>query len=286
MVELITSAKEMLHQMQEWRASGRTTGFVPTMGALHEGHLSLVKRAKAENDVTIVSIFVNPTQFNDASDLEKYPRTLKKDLTLLAECGNVIAFAPDVSDVYPDGMQIARRFELGQLETGMEGAQRPGHFQGVVQVVKRLLDLVPATRLYMGQKDFQQFTIIRYMLSQWQLPVSLIICPIVREENGLAMSSRNERLSPGARKKAGIIYQVLTSLKKNAAASQWQNALLIHQQMFQENGVDLEYLEIVDAESLMPPDPIKGCRCAVACVAVQIEGVRLIDNIVLWGNLP
>ena len=285
MIEVIRTAADMTSAMVRWTKENKSTGFVPTMGALHEGHISLVQASLRENDITILSVFVNPTQFNNPSDLEKYPRNLDKDLDLLNKLGDVVVFAPEIQEIYPDGTNLIQRIDLGFLEQTMEGRHRPGHFQGVVQVVQRLLCIVPASKLYMGQKDFQQFTIIRHMLSVWKSKIQLVICPIIREENGLAMSSRNERLSSEARYKAGEIFQILQWIKKHIQHNSTDNLLNEARKMLDDRSLSPEYLEIVDCTTLHPIKNIKEGLCAVVCIAVWVDGVRLIDNVILYGKL-
>jgi pantoate--beta-alanine ligase len=215
MIKVFTNAQELSFFISDQKSKGRTIGFVPTMGALHDGHLKLVKKAKKENNLVIVSIFVNPTQFNDKKDLDKYPRNLEDDLLKLMPTKVDFVYAPEVSDIYPNGTEEGAAIDLGGLDETMEGAFRPGHFKGVAQVVKRLLDIVQPNHLYMGQKDFQQFTIIAYIIRKLSIHTNLVVCPIVREKNGLAMSSRNVRLSPDTRAAAGIIYKTLKYVKKH-----------------------------------------------------------------------
>ncbi|MCL4107224.1 UNVERIFIED_CONTAM: hypothetical protein GTU68_033039, partial [Idotea baltica] len=191
-----------------------TIGFVPTLGALHEGHASLIRKSKRKSDVTVCSIFVNPTQFNDPKDLKKYPRTLEADSALLESLKTDILYLPIKDEVYPSDIDTRVDVDFGDLFTVMEGAHRPGHFDGVVQVVKRLLDIVKPDFLYMGQKDFQQFTLIQFMIDRLSLPVELVVCKIKREEHGLAMSSRNERLVPDIRKRASIIRKTMLAVKR------------------------------------------------------------------------
>ncbi|MEL6926821.1 MAG: pantoate--beta-alanine ligase, partial [Bacteroidota bacterium] len=197
------------------RERGLKIGFTPTMGALHEGHLSLVQQSLRRADVNVCSIFVNPTQFNEASDLDKYPRTTAADIELLTSVGNQVLFLPEVSDIYPEQLDTSVDFDFNGLDEVLEGQFRPGHFAGVVQVVKRLLDIVQPDFLFMGQKDYQQLSIIRSMLQQLGSPVELVMCPIVREESGLAMSSRNVRLPEEARRKAALIHEVLQQTRAN-----------------------------------------------------------------------
>ena len=259
-----------------------TIGFVPTMGALHLGHLSLIERSLSENDYTVCSIFVNPTQFNDVSDLEKYPRTIKKDMQLLEAAGNDILFWPKVSEVYPSGLDTKLNISFGQLETVMEGYFRPGHFDGMAQVVKRLLDMVQPDRLYMGQKDFQQFAIVQNMIIQLALPVELKMCAIIREEDGLAMSSRNVRLKPELRTQAPLINKTLEAVAQKIRKGQ-KPATVKAWAVRQLTIPDFrpEYFEIVDGRTLQPIINMKTSNYVVACTAVWVGDIRLIDNKVL-----
>lgn len=256
-------------------------GFVPTMGALHDGHLSLIRAAANESDVTICSIFVNPTQFNEQKDLDTYPRTPHKDIHLLHKVGCDVLFMPEADEIYPPGLDTRLELDLHPLDSVMEGAFRPGHFEGVAQVVKRLLDIVQPHSLYMGQKDFQQLTIIRHMIRQLNLPTELVSCPIKREQNGLAMSSRNVRLSQDLRHRASVIYQTLQmaqswirDLNPAEVEKKALDALSIP-------GFRPEYFKIVDPETLLDvPQPDSG-QALIACTAVWAGEVRLIDNMFL-----
>ena len=281
MIRVIQSAKELSDVVIFNRDKGYSIGFVPTMGALHEGHITLAKKSKRENDITIVSIFVNPTQFNDKKDLDKYTRDLDGDILKLIPTDIDIVFAPTAAEVYPDGEQAGQEIDLAGLDTYMEGKFRPGHFKGVAQVVKRLLDIVMPDKLYMGQKDFQQFTIIDHMIKTLDIKTTLVVCPTIREEHGLAMSSRNERLTKETRAKAGIVYKTLKTIKRNK--SKKSIAELI------ENGLkklnippfEPEYLTLVDGYKLTPVTDVETSDYVVACVAVWADGVRLIDNIIV-----
>ncbi|MBK9564053.1 MAG: pantoate--beta-alanine ligase [Saprospiraceae bacterium] len=281
MILVVESVPNLIDLVQRNKENGVSIGFVPTMGALHKGHLSLVRKAKKENDLVIVSIFVNPTQFNDKKDLEKYPRTLESDISLLLTARADVVFTPASSEIYPEGDQKGNDIDLGGLDSYMEGAFRPGHFKGVAQVVKRLLDIVTPDRLYMGQKDFQQFTIIAHMIRTLKIQTDLVVCRILREANGLAMSSRNERLTKETREKAGIIYKTLQSVKK------YQNTKSVKE--LEDYGMKRlniapfipEYFTICDGNTLKPIQNINDTSYAVACVAVWGDGIRLIDNIIL-----
>lgn len=275
-------------QLREWitdsKANGRTTGFIPTMGALHAGHLSLVNRSKKETDTTIVSIFVNPKQFNDQEDLRKYPRPIEHDLRMLYESGVDVLFLPEVEDIYPSGDTNKIDFDPGPTANTMEGKFRPGHFEGMAEVVYRLLMITTPDQLFMGQKDFQQFAIIRKLIDWYQMPVDLVMCPTIRESNGLAMSSRNVRLSEAAREKAGIIFNVLTSGKiLFEQKGHIDNIQEIALDALRRVGFDPEYFEVVDGYTLEKVQSIEDADQIVACCAVKVEGVRLIDNLI-WKN--
>lgn len=281
MLSTLTHATDVTDQIIALKAKGLKIGFVPTMGALHNGHLNLIKKAKKENNITVVSIFVNPTQFNDKKDLEKYPRTLEKDQLMLMSVHTNILYAPETDDVYPEGSNNNFSIDLGGLDTIMEGAHRPGHFTGVAQVVKRLLEIVQPDHLYMGQKDFQQFTIIQYMINTLNIPTKLRICPIVREQNGLAMSSRNVRLSAKARENAKLIYNTLKAAKQKIKSHTPSEITQYALHRLAKPPFEPEYFDIVDGYTLQPIENIDNHSYIVACTAVWIEGVRLIDNMIL-----
>lgn len=265
------------------RARGLSIGFVPTMGALHDGHISLLERARAEQGATLCSIFVNPTQFNDPADLLKYPRTEAEDLFLLERAGCGVVYLPSVEEVYPNGLQAGPAFSFGDLEKTMEGAFRPGHFKGVAQVVHRLLELVEPDALYMGQKDFQQVAIVREMIRQAGLNVKLVMCPTVREPGGLARSSRNVRLSPDERSRAAAIYRELQAIKSQAGKG--PSPAQLEEEAFQrlaaEPGFRPEYVKLVDGNTLKQIQHFSDSDYIVACVACWVGGVRLIDNLVI-----
>lgn len=262
-------------------------GFAPTMGALHEGHLELVRMAKREGCLAVASIFVNPTQFNDPKDLEKYPRTPEKDAALLMSAHCDALFIPPVEEVYPRGQDLTIDLDFKQLDKVMEGEFRPGHFKGMATVVNRLLDIVQPQRLYMGQKDYQQLSIVRDMIRQLALPVELVMCPTVREADGLAMSSRNVRLSPEMRRTAPIIHDTLqwakTVLKTGLLVNEIQAEAL---QRLSNAGLRPEYFELVDGITLSRMDAPDAKQSnsetiIVACTAAFAGEVRLIDNLVL-----
>ena len=282
-MQIITTKSELIRQVKACTRQGKTIGFVPTMGALHAGHASLIQRACSENEVCYVSVFVNPTQFNNAEDLLKYPRNLEKDAVLLESLGVHFVFAPTPEEMYSkEEMEQPFSFEFNGLDQVMEGKMRPGHFNGVVQVVSRLFDLVQPTRAYFGEKDFQQLAIIRHMVERSSMAerykgLQIIGCPIVRETNGLAMSSRNERLSEQEKQIAvGISQTLLSSLEwaKKASVSQVQQQVIDAINAIE--GLEVEYYEIVDKTTLQPTHTFKK---AVGCITVYCGPVRLIDNI-------
>lgn len=258
---------------------GKTIGFVPTMGALHEGHISLVKKCCEQNDVCVVSIFVNPTQFNNQADLEKYPRTIEQDIKILEKAGASIVFIPSVEEIYPE--PDTRQFDFGQLDKVMEGKFRPGHFNGVAQVVSRLFDIVKPDRAYFGEKDFQQLAIIRQMVRQCNIPVEIVPMPIRREESGLAMSSRNQRLNDEEKSEAVNIYRILSEskkLNKHKAVEEIREKVI--DDINRIGSLKVEYFEIVDGNTLQQITNWSETDYAVGCITVFCGDVRLIDNIV------
>lgn len=259
-----------------------TRGFVPTMGALHEGHLALVRKALLENDEVVVSIFVNPTQFNNPDDLKAYPRTLESDLELLEPLGDLIVYVPSVEEIYPTPSLVTLQF--GYLEHILEGEFRPGHFQGVGQVVSKLFHHVKPSRAYFGLKDLQQVAVIQALVDGLDFPVEIIPCPTVREKNGLAMSSRNQRLSSQVKEEAGAIFQGLKELKiKLQQGENWEESKrIIWQQWANRSTWEPEYLEVVQFPALTPVDfPWRPGKRWSICTAVYVEGVRLIDNLMV-----
>ena len=262
--------------------SKNTIGFVPTMGALHQGHLSLVEKSLQNNDLTIVSIFVNPTQFNNPEDLEKYPRNLESDIAKLQTVSNnVIIYAPSVDDIY-EGNTTSKSFYFDGLENQMEGKFRPGHFEGVGTIVKRLFEIVNPTNAYFGEKDFQQLQIIKKLVEKENFSINIVECPIFREENGLAMSSRNERLSPNDRNAAAIIYKTLLEVKHKFASESLSEIVLWVNQVF-ENQPDfkLDYFEIADETTLQSCETKNPDQKWRAFIAVFVNNIRLIDTISL-----
>ena len=262
------------------RSFGNTIGFAPTMGALHEGHLALIEQSKKESDCTVCSIFVNPTQFNKSDDLALYPRTPAKDVALLEKVGCDVLFFPEVTDIYPESGIATIPVELGNLANVMEGAHRPGHFEGVVQVVQRLLQIVNPDQLFMGEKDFQQLTIIRTMVEQLALDTKVVGVPIIRETDGLAMSSRNVRLNQKERQRAPKIYAILQQAKTMMGQRSLKEIQAFAMEQLTEAGFKPEYFEIVDRFSLQPLQSVEGAKGVVACTAVWLGKVRLIDNLV------
>ena len=259
----------------------RTLGFVPTMGALHSGHLSLIKKSCSENDFTICSIFVNPTQFNNTQDLKKYPSQLDADLALLEESGCDFVFTPSLEEIYPENYQ-PKTYSFGLLENVMEAVNRPGHFNGVAMVVSRLFSIVKPQKAYFGEKDFQQLAIVKSMVIQDQIPVQIISCPIVREPSGLAMSSRNARLTEHQRRASSRIYSRLCEVLKmqpDYTIAEIKNWVL--QEFKEDSDLELEYFEISDPNTLTPSLNWSSSATHIACIAIFVGEVRLIDNILL-----
>ncbi len=282
-----TTVAALTAAIEQAKKEHKTIGLVPTMGALHEGHLSLVNRARKENDIVVVSVFVNPIQFNNQEDLAKYPRTVDADLEKLTAAGADIAFVPSVEEMYPEKVETVYHF--GPLEEVMEGPRRPGHFSGVAVVVRRLFDLTQPDRAYFGEKDFQQIAIIRNLLEQIKYPIELVPCPIVRADDGLALSSRNMRLSPEARAIAPNIY---ATLQQAVEMSEYEDVESVQlwvmdtlSSFHEVNGIDEklsfdpEYFEIVNDITLQPIDNWDDAEGIVGCIAVWLDGVRLIDVI-------
>ncbi len=263
-------------------SENKTIGFVPTMGALHQGHLSLIEESTKNNAITVVSIFVNPTQFNNKEDLEKYPRTLENDVEKINDkFPNCIVYAPSVDDIY-EGKTISAHFDYDGIENEMEGKHRPGHFDGVGTVVKKLFEIVQPTHAYFGEKDFQQLQIIKKMVEKHQLNVTIVGCPIHREQNGLAMSSRNERLSKAMREEAAIIYKTLLNTKEKFGTKSANEITKWVKNVFQKNkNITLEYFEIAEETTLKTSNRKVKNKKYRAFIAVFVDNVRLIDNISL-----
>lgn len=273
---------DLANHLKSVSAANSTIGFVPTMGALHQGHLSLLQESQKNNDYTVVSIFVNPTQFNNAEDLEKYPRTLESDVEKIRSVSTeIILFAPSVDDIY-EGKTVAQSFDYDGLENQMEGKFRTGHFDGVGTIVKRLFEIVKPTNAYFGEKDFQQLQIVKKMVEKQHLPVNIIGCPIFRESNGLAMSSRNERLSAKERSEAAVIYKTLQEVKLRFGTENVKQLSDYVQQTFENiSGFELEYFEIADEDTLLPLENKKEDKKYRAFIAVFVNKIRLIDTISL-----
>lgn len=277
-MKLIQTIKELRTELDGLRKAGKTVGLVPTMGALHAGHASLVKRAVAENDVVVVSDFINPTQFNDKNDLLKYPRTLEADCKLLEACGASYVFAPSVEEIYPE--PDTRQFSYAPLDTVMEGKYRPGHFNGVCQIVSKLFLIVEPTRAYFGEKDFQQLAIIREMVRKYPFDLQIVGCPIVREADGLALSSRNARLSDVQREQALQISKTLfASVEYGKDHTLAETLRFVEDGIEKAEGLELEYFEIVDGNTLQPVSAWEDSAYIVGCITVFCGEVRLIDNI-------
>lgn len=260
----------------------KTIGFVPTMGALHDGHLSLLEKSIQENEITVMSIFVNPTQFNNLEDLDKYPRTLDQDVEKMKGLNeNIVVYAPTVEDIY-EGNTTSQAFEYDGLENQMEGQHRPGHFDGVGTIVKRLFEIVQPTQAYFGEKDFQQLQIVKKLVSKYKMPLSIIGCPIFREASGLAMSSRNERLSAEARQKAALIFEVLNDVTTVFKTHSIKETINFVEAVFKKHPeFELEYFEIADEETLLSTENKDENAKYRGFIAIFIENIRLIDNISL-----
>ena len=286
-MQTITTIAALNAAIEEAKNANKTIGLVPTMGALHEGHLSLIHKAREQNDLVVVSVFVNPIQFNNKEDLAKYPRTVEADCEKLSSAGADIAFVPSVEEMYPEPVNTVYHF--GPIEEVMEGPRRPGHFSGDAVVVRRLFDLTKPNRAYFGEKDYQQIAIIRNLLEQIKYPIEIVPCPIVRAEDGLALSSRNMRLSAEARAVAPHIY---ATLQQAVEMSEVEDVETVHDfvidtlSSFHEvNGLDEslkfepEYFEIVNDTTLQPISDWKDAKGIVGCIAVWLTGVRLIDMV-------
>lgn len=280
-MNIYKTAEELRSFITEERKQGHRIAFVPTMGALHEGHLSLVRRALKENDCCIVSVFVNPTQFNNPRDLETYPRTLDADSRLLASIGTTALFAPEVETIYPE--PDTRVFHVGAVAEVMEGKYRPGHFNGVMQVVSRLFNLVQPDRAYFGEKDFQQIAVLRAMAREIKSPVEIVACPIVREEDGLARSSRNTLLSEEGRVQAPNIYRILSESRTWSKELSPKAVIERATQLLDAiPTLRVEYFEIVDADTLQPITRWEDSSKPHGCITVYCGEVRLIDNIAYY----
>lgn len=278
---LFKNVQPLRQYLADRRSKGQSIGFVPTMGALHQGHLSLTAASRRESGLTVASIFVNPTQFNDPKDFEKYPKTLEKDIELLETAGTDVLFLPSVPEIYPDGTARLGHYDLGYLETILEGKYRPGHFQGVCNVMQRLMDSVQPDNLYMGQKDYQQCMVVKRLLQLMGSPARLYPCPTLREPDGLAMSSRNMRLGPAERKNAPAIYKALQYVKENLRPGPTAPVRAAATAILSEHDFKVDYMEIADAGTLELIGQWDGHRKIVALAAAFQQEVRLIDNMLL-----
>lgn len=263
------------------KSEKKVTGFVPTMGALHPGHIGLIKRARLENDLVICSIFVNPTQFNDPKDFEKYPATIEKDIVVLEKAGCDVLFLPSVDAIYPSGVNPVINYNLGYLENILEGKFRPGHFQGVCQVVHRLLDVIIPDRLYLGQKDFQQCMVIKKLIGLYDIDTNIIICATERETDGLAMSSRNTRLNENERNIAPAIFDALQFIEENTKKGNIDLLKETVKEQLTKKGFKVDYVEIANADNLDILHEWDGKTRIVALIAAYLNEVRLIDNLLL-----
>ncbi len=280
-MKIFSSISETKTYLEERSKKGKSIGFVPTMGALHQGHISLLQQANLENDVVVCSIFVNPIQFNKKEDLEKYPRTFEEDVLKLKEVQCDVLFAPSVEEMYPE--PVLERFDFGHLDKVMEGRHRPGHFNGVAVVVRKLFEIIAPTKAYFGLKDYQQLKIIQTMVEKLDMKIDIIPCPTLREKDGLAMSSRNVRLNKYERSIAPVIFRVLNNLKDKIGtmspleAQEWGTG-----QINKFDEMSVEYLSIVGADDLLQISNWDDKKSVVACTAVNLGKVRLIDNIILF----
>lgn len=277
-MQVIKTIANLQDFLSSERAKGKTIGLVPTMGALHEGHASLVRRSVSENDITVVSIFLNPTQFNDPKDLERYPRTLESDCAILEECGAQVAFAPSVNEIYPE--PDTRSFSYPPTDVVMEGERRPGHFNGVCQIVSKLFTITDPDKAYFGEKDYQQIAVIRRMVEDLQFRVNIIPCPVIREADGLAMSSRNTLLAPDEKKIAPNIYRILKeSQGLGLSVKDTQNWVVNN--INEITGLEVEYYSIVDGDTLADISNWEDAPHIVGCITVYCgkTPIRLIDHI-------
>lgn len=279
MIKTLSTIEQANQSLDGLRDNGKTIGFVPTMGALHEGHASLVKKAVEENDFVIVSIFVNPTQFNDKNDLRNYPRTPEKDIALLNDLGVHYVFMPTESEIYPE--PDTRQFDFGLLDKVMEGEHRPGHFNGVAQIVSKLFEIVKPHRAYFGQKDFQQLAIIRKLVKMLNFNIEIVACPILREKDGLAMSSRNLLLDPEKRASAPLISKTLFDARNKMLEMSVKNLIdWVVNSINGDSHLSVEYFELSNAITLEPIKDWNDAEHIVGCIAVKAGNVRLIDNVI------
>jgi pantoate--beta-alanine ligase len=285
-VMILFKKKNDLHKwLENQRRQHHSIGFVPTMGALHEGHTSLIRSSKNVNSITCCSIFVNPAQFNNKTDFEKYPSTIERDIEKLLDAQNDVLFLPSIDEIYPQGFQD-QIFDLGYLDTILEGKHRPGHFQGVCKVVKRLLEIVQPDELYLGQKDYQQCMVIKKLveLMGHEEKIRIRINPTIREGDGLAMSSRNMRLNPDERKQATTIYQALQFIRKNIEPGDLSLLKTQANSLLENAGFKVDYVDIADGNTLETVNNWNGSQSLVALIAAYLNEIRLIDNLVLDSN--
>ena len=277
-MEVINNISQLRKSLALHRSKGQTIGLVPTMGALHEGHASLVRRSVKENDVTVVSVFLNPTQFNDPKDLERYPRTLDADCQLLEECGADIVFAPSVMEIYPE--PDTRQFSYPPTDSVMEGAMRPGHFNGVCQIVSKLFSYVEPDRAYFGEKDYQQIAVIRRMVEDLGFKLQIVPCPVVRQDDGLALSSRNTLLTKRERVTAANIYRILNESRSLGLTVQQTHDYVVDE-INKISGLEVQYFSIVDGDSLADVNSWDDAQSIVGCITVFCgsKPIRLIDHI-------
>lgn len=278
-MEVLKTRLDILKHLKSYK-SKKTIGFVPTMGDLHEGHLKLIEASKNECAVTICSVFVNPTQFNDDSDFEHYPRNIKEDLEKLWKAGCDIVYAPDISDLYFKNEKV-KEFDFGSLSINMEGKFRKGHFNGMATVVEKFFKLIMPTKAFFGEKDLQQLQIVKLLVKQMNVPIEVVGIATVRERNGLAKSSRNNLLNDAEKKEAELIYRSLIYCQKNKSKSLNKLKAHVENQFKKNQHFELEYIEIVSLKSMMPIKKWKGKNENAICIAAYINGIRLIDNIIL-----
>lgn len=279
---LFKEAAVFIKYITQQKRKNLTIGYVPTMGALHVGHISLVEAAKNKSGITVCSIFINPTQFNDSKDFENYPVTITNDILLLERSGCDVLFLPPVSEIYPNGITASAKYDLGELENVLEGKYRPGHFQGVCQVVHKFLEIVKPEYLFLGQKDYQQCLVVKRLINQLNIPVELIITSTRREPSGLAMSSRNLRLNAEEKEKAGAIFLILSYIKKHynsTSSNKLENFAVDY--LLNNGSAKVDYVSIADAETLQPVADAANAKDALALLAAFIGEVRLIDNLML-----
>ena len=281
---ILKNTGDTVSWLQKARWKGSSIGFVPTMGALHDGHFSLLQKSREKCDLTVCSIFVNPTQFNNADDFNKYPVTLEKDIYFLEKNKCDILFLPGLEEMYPDGTVPQQHFNLGYLETILEGEYRPGHFQGVCQVVKRLLEIIEPTELFLGQKDYQQCMVIKKLLELENFNARLVICTTQREQNGLAMSSRNLRLDEEQKQRAGALYTSLVTMQQDLRPGDVLSLKYEAEKYLADRSIMIDYVEIARANDLKPVEEWDGTCRLVALVAGFVDDVRLIDNMVMNNN--